>query len=299
MQLFGELAALTTAICWSFGTILFGYAGRRVGSFTINTIRITLAALLLAVGNLLIEGQILPAAYTYHQLLILAISGVIGLTIGDGCYFKSLVILGPRISSLLTASAPIFAVVIAWIFVGQQMSLLDLLGIVLTLAGISWVILERNSNSFGAQPGGSKLLGYLLGIGGSLAQAIALTMAKVGMGDNIPPLNASFVRMVSATVAIWIIVSVTGRHSNIRRALWDGKAMAAIGTAAVIGPFFGIWLSLLSVQYTKIGIAATLMATTPLFIIPMVMIIHKERPSLRAIIGKVTTVSGVVILFLF
>lgn len=298
MQYFGELAALSTAICWSFGTILFGYAGRRVGSLAINTIRITLAAFLLVAGNLLIEGQILPASCDYHQLLILAISGIIGLTIGDGCYFKSLVILGPRISSLLTASSPIFAVIIAWIFVGQQMSLLDLLGITITLSGISWVILERGSNSFGAQPG-SKLLGYLLGICGSLAQAVALTMAKVGMGNNIPPLNASFVRMVSATVAIWIIVLATGRLSNIRRAFRDGKAMTAMSSAAVVGPFLGVWLSLLSVQYTKIGIASTLMATTPLFIIPLVMVIHKERPSVRAIFGTSAAVGGVAIIFLF
>jgi drug/metabolite transporter (DMT)-like permease len=298
VQFFGELAALTTAICWSFGTILFGYAGRRVGSFVINTIRITLAALLLAVGNLLIEGQILPASCDYHQLLILAISGIIGLTIGDGCYFKSLMILGPRISSLMTASAPIFAVIVAWVFLDQELGMLDLLGIALTLVGIGWVILERNRSSFGAQAG-PKALGYLLGICGSLAQAVALTMAKVGMGDNIPPLNASFVRMVSATFAIWIIVFATGRLSSIRQALWDGKAMAAIGAAALIGPFFGIWLSLLSVQYTKIGIASTLMATTPLFIIPLVMIIHKERPSWRAIVGTITTFSGVAILLLF
>jgi len=298
VQFFGELAALSTAICWSFGTILFGYAGRRVGSFTINTIRISLAALLLTAGNLLIEGQLFPASSNHHQLLILAISGIIGLTIGDGCYFKSLVILGPRISSLLTASSPIFAVIIAWVFVGQRMSMLDLLGISITLIGIGWVILERGSNSFGAQPS-SKLLGYLLGIGGSLAQAVALTMAKVGMGDNIPPLNASFVRMVSATVAIWIIVFATGRLLNIRRALRDGKTMAAICSAAVIGPFFGIWLSLLSVQYTRIGIASTLMATTPLFIIPLVMVIHKERPSVRAIFGTAAAVGGVAIIFLF
>jgi drug/metabolite transporter (DMT)-like permease len=298
VQFFGELAALTTAICWSFGTILFGYAGRRVGSFVINTIRITLAALLLAVGNLLIEGQILPASCDYHQLLILAISGIIGLTIGDGCYFKSLMILGPRISSLMTASAPIFAVIVAWVFLDQELGMLDLLGIALTLVGIGWVILERNRNSFGSQAG-PKALGYLLGICGSLAQAVALTMAKVGMGDNIPPLNASFVRMVSATAAIWIIVFATGRLSSIRQALWDGKAMAAIGAAALIGPFFGIWLSLLSVQYTKIGIASTLMATTPLFIIPLVMIVHKERPSIRAIFGTAAAIGGVAIIFLF
>ncbi|TFH65202.1 MAG: DMT family transporter, partial [Candidatus Zixiibacteriota bacterium] len=264
----------------------------------INTIRITLAALLLVAGNLLIEGRLLPASCTHHQLLILAISGVIGLTIGDGCYFKSLVILGPRLSSLLTASSPIFAVIIAWVFVGQELGVLDLLGIAVTLAGISWVILERNRNSFGAQAG-PKALGYLLGICGSLAQAVALTMAKVGMGDNIPPLNASFVRMVSATVAIWVIVIATGRLSRTREALKDGRAMTAMSAATIVGPFLGIWLSLLSVQYTKIGIASTLMATTPLFIIPLVMVIHKERPSVRAIFGTAAAIGGVAIIFLF
>lgn len=297
MQYFGELAALTTAICWAFGTILFGYAARRVGSFTINTIRITLAALLLAIGNLAIDGQLLPDTCTTSQLAILLASGIIGLSIGDGCYFKSLVILGPRVSSLMTASSPIFAVVIAWTYVGQRMTYLDLLGIVITLAGIGWVILERNPRSFGAQAG-PKVWGYFLGIAGSLAQAIALTMAKVGMGDNIPPLNASFVRMVGATVAIWALAIVAGRTRQTLMALRDGKAMAAINAAAVIGPFFGIWLSLLSVQYTKIGIASTLMATTPLFIIPMVMIIHKERPSLRAMIGTAAAVGGVAIISL-
>ncbi len=298
MHYFGELLALTTAVCWSFGTILFGYAGRRVGSFTINTIRITLATFLLAAVNLLIYGRILPPSYENQQILILAASGVIGLTIGDGCYFKSLVILGPRISSLLTASSPIFAVVIAWVFVGQHMTPLDLLGIGLTLAGISWVILERNRVSFGAQ-GGSKTLGYSLGLCGSVAQAVALTMAKVGMGDNIPPLNASFIRMCAAAVAIWLIAVAARRLTRIRLALKDCRAMTAMGAAAVIGPVFGIWLSLLSIQYTKIGIASTLMATTPLFIIPLVMIIHKERPGIRAIFGTAAAVGGVAMIFLF
>jgi len=297
MQYFGELAALTTAFCWAFGTILFGYAARRVGSFAINTIRITLAAILIAVANLALSGHLLPDSYTMNQLAILGASGVIGLSIGDGCYFKSLVILGPRVSSLMTASSPIFAVVIAWIFVGQTMNLLDLVGIVITLAGIGWVILERNPQSFGAQSG-SKVWGYSLGIAGSLAQAIALTMAKVGMGDNIPPLNASLIRMAAATVAIWLAAIAGGRMKQTLVALRDGKSMTAISAAAVIGPFVGIWLSLLSVQYTKIGIASTLMATTPLWIVPLVMFFHKERPSIRAIIGTAAAVGGVSIIFL-
>jgi drug/metabolite transporter (DMT)-like permease len=295
---FGELVAMSTAVLWSFGTILFGFSSRRVGSFNVNAIRIVLAAVLLVIGNFIMHGRLLPPVYQNNQLLILGVSGVIGLTLGDSCYFKSLVILGPRIASLMGASSPIFAVVIAWIFLGQKLSVLDLAGIAITLTGIGWVTLERNHNSFGAQPGGSKALGYLLGIGGSLGQAIALSMAKVGMGDNIPPLNASLVRMIAAVITIWIIVIAGGRLPAIKQGLKDRKALGAISAAAFLGPFLGIWFSLVSIQYTKIGIASTLMATTPLWIIPLVMIIHKERPSIRAIFGTLAAVGGVSIIFL-
>ncbi len=297
MPYFGELVALATAVCWSFGTILFGYSSRRVGSFTVNTIRILFAAVLITLGNLALHGQLIPANFENRQLVILGTSGIIGLVIGDGCYFKSLVILGPRIASLMSASSPIFAVIIAWVFLGQALGLLDLLGIAITLAGISWVTLERNHNSFGSQPG-SKTLGYVLGVGGAIGQAVALTMAKVGMGDNFPPLNASFVRMVAAAVVIWIIAIAAGRLPNIKSAVKDIRAVGAISAAAFVGPFLGIWLSLISIQYTKIGIASTLMATTPLWVIPLVMIIHKERPSIRAIFGTAAAVGGVSIIFL-
>lgn len=210
MPLLGELFALLTAICWAFGSILFSYAGRRVGAFAVNSIRIPIAALFLSALCLLLQGYLWPPDTAAVQVIWLTLSAFLGLVIGDSCYFKSLVILGPRIGSLLAASTPIFAVIIAWIALSQRLGVLDLTGIFVTLAGLAWVTLERNKRTFGEQDG-SKLLGYFLAAVGAFGQAAGLVAAKFGMGDNVSSLSAAFIRMMSATVMIWALAVLRGR----------------------------------------------------------------------------------------
>ena len=198
----------------------------------------------------------------------------------------------------MSASTPIFAAVISWIFLSQKLTLLDILGISVTLAGISFVTMERNHGSYGSTPG-PKFWGYILGLLGSVGQAVALATAKAGMGETISPLNATFIRMAAAAVVIWVFQLAWRGLGDVKMALRDRKALGAMSAAACTGPVIGVWLSLIAIQYTKIGIAATLMATTPLWIIPLVMIIHKERPSFRAIGGTIAAVGGVALLLLF
>ncbi len=296
MPFTGELFALSTALCWAFGSILFGYAGRRVGAFVVNSIRIPIAATILSIIALIAQGAIWPPNATGTQYGWLALSSILGLVIGDLCYFKSLVILGPRIASLLAASTPIFAVVISWIALDQSLKPVHLLGIAITLGGLAWVTLERNSRTFGEQAGGSKSFGYFLAAIGSLCQAVGLVTAKIGMAEIWSPLSAAAVRLLLAAIVTWILAVARGRLRSVAAGIRDRRAMLAMSAAAVIGPVAGIWMSLLSIQHTQIGIASTLMSTTPLWVIPLVMIIHHERPSWRAIVGTVITVAGVALL---
>ena len=63
------------------------------------------------------------------------------------------------------------------------------------------------------------------------------------------------------------------------------------------GPFLGVSLSLAAVKYTESGVAATIMAITPVLLIPIVIFFHKEKVSFRAIAGAVIAVGGVALLF--
>jgi len=298
MAYLGEVLAIGTAICWAFGSILFSYAGRRVGAFTVNAVRIPIAAIVLFGPTILIQQEFFSPTTNGTQFGWLTFSAFLGLIVGDGCHFRALVILGPRIASLLAASTPIFAVLLSWIILDQNLSWTHLIGIAITLSGLGWVTFERNTRTFGEEAGSSKVWGYVLAGIGAMGQATGLIAAKVGMQENLTPLSASMIRMIAAAAMIWIIATGQGKVRQTIAGLRDSKARMAMFAAALIGPVLGIWMSLMSIKLTKVGIAATLMSTTPLWIIPLVMIIHGERPSARAIIGTIITVGGVTLLFL-
>jgi drug/metabolite transporter (DMT)-like permease len=296
MDYFGELAAIGAATCWALTAFLFGFAGARVGAFVINTFRIPVAALLLFVMVWLTSERIVPLETQPAQLLWLAGSGIIGLVIGDYCYFRALLTIGPRLATLLMTTAPIFATVVSWLTLGEHLRVLGAIGVVVTLAGVAWVILERQDETVQRRTR-RKGYGLLMGCLGGLGQAVGLVMTKIGMGENISALHASLFRMAAASVAIWILASAIGKAGDSLRALRDRRALTTMIGASIIGPFMGIWLSLLSIQYTNVGIAATLMSLSPVLVIPMAIIIHKERPSFRAILGTFVAMAGVAMIF--
>ena len=129
MEFTGEIAALTTAFCWSFTSMFFTQAGRLVGSFKVNNIRLVFAVTIYCIALLVTTGRILPETITYHHILWLGLSGIIGLVIGDSALFKAQVMIGPRIAMLLHSSAPVMATIIAWIFLREVLSVIDVLGI--------------------------------------------------------------------------------------------------------------------------------------------------------------------------
>jgi drug/metabolite transporter (DMT)-like permease len=304
----GEIAALATALLWAFTSIFFSEAGKRIGSFNVNRIRLVMAVTIYIVAMIIVSGSPIPAGVNATQIFWLGLSGFVGLVLGDGCGFKALVMIGPRLMTLLYSTAPIFASIIAWIFMGETLRPIDIVGIVITLAGIVWVVTERNSNRNSPKlnlenhpDSGTFGKGILYGLGAGLGQGLGLVLAKQGMiysGAAVDAMPASFIRMVVATVCIWLLSAFTGRLKEVATSVKDIKAMKLSLGGTIFGPFLGVWMSLLALEYIRTGVAATLNATTPIMIIPIVMAYYKEKVSWRAIIGAILAVGGVTILFL-
>ncbi len=308
MNHLGEIAALSTALLWAFTSIFFAEAGHRLGSFRVNILRLLMAVMIFSVVLYLTVGYLFPPDLNREQFLWLAGSGLIGLLLGDGLGFKALVMIGPRLTSLLYSSAPIWATIIAWVFLGEQLGMQQLLGMGLTIWGITWVVLERHQRTGsqtvveqGHPDSGSLARGALLGIGAAACQAIGLVMAKHGMahaGGTVDPLPASFLRMVVSLVAILILAASRGQIRSTIAAVRNLRGMAYCGAGAVVGPFLGVWMSLVAVKYIATGVAATLNSMTPVMILPLVFIFYREKTSWRALVGAVIAVVGVAILFL-
>ncbi len=294
----GEIAALATSICWSFTSIFFTIAGKEVGSTIVNRTRLLLACFYLAVFHFFLYGNPLPLQAEPYQWSWLGLSGIIGLVIGDAMLFQAFVIIGARLSMLLMSLVPIISTLLAWIILQEILTPLEIFAIVLTIAGIAWVVSEKK-NPNGEHRADNYLGGILLGIGGAIGQALALITAKKGFTPDFPALSATLIRIIVATVVIWIYAIFRKTAISNFKFLKNKKAYLAIFGGSIVGPFLGIWLSLAAIKYTHIGIASTLMALPPIFLIPLSHWIFKERITLRSIAGTVVATVGVAFIFLF
>ncbi|PJA29775.1 MAG: EamA family transporter [candidate division Zixibacteria bacterium CG_4_9_14_3_um_filter_46_8] len=296
---FGEFAALATAICWAFTSIFFTISSSRVGALVVNTVRLAVALLLLTLTHLAIFGQIIPAQAAFHNWLWLGISAIIGLVIGNSLLFKAFVVMGTRLSMLLMSLVPIIGAITAFFLFKETLSIYEILASLITIGGISWVIMEKGEGGGGVRLRGKPLIfGLLLCIGGAAGQAFGLIASRIGMEGNLPALSANLIRMLTATILMWTMNLLSGRVVSTIRKLRDVKATAYLFGGAMFGPFIGVWLSLIAISHAKIGIASTLMSVTPILLLPLSHWIYKEEISIRAVIGTFIAVAGVAILFL-
>ncbi len=295
MPFIGEIAALAAAFFWGFGALLFEAAGTRIGAFQTNILRLVIGCVLLSLALYFQVGAFFPMHASQENYIWLGLSGIVGLAIGDGALFYAIVILGPRLSTLLLSLAPPVATVIAWLFLGEALEPIALIGIVVTIAAIAWVVSEKHGDE---HIRGSKTVGIILGVVAALGQGVGVIFAKLGLTGGIDSLSATLIRMLPAAVLMWLVAALSRRALPTVLALRDKISALVVVTGSIVGPFIGVWLSIVAVKHTEAGIASTLLATVPVLLIPMEFFIHKRVPSIRGVIGAAMAVVGIAMIFM-
>ena len=294
---FGEMAALSTALCWAFGSTFFTLSGARIGSANVNRGRLVVAAVFLCIAHFIITGSFIPLNAAPERWFWLGLSGVVGFVIGDGMLFEAFVIIGPRLSMLLMSLVPIISALSAWIFFGESLKIIEIAAISVTIAGILWVVADKQKEN--ATIHGKRLAaGITCGIGGALGQAYGLILSRRGLQGGFPALSGNIIRVLCAVVVLWLITLLSGKVQGTIRSFWDGKAFLALSGGSFFGPFVGVWFSLVSLKYAKLGIATTLMSLTPIFLIPITRVVFKEKITLGAVFGTIVAIVGVAVLIL-
>ncbi|HKK60365.1 MAG TPA: DMT family transporter [Salinivirga sp.] len=299
---YGEIAGIGTAVCWTATSMFFEAAGKRIGSLSVNLIRLFMAFFLLGTVTWITRGYFLPLDATTHNLTWLALSGLIGFTIGDLLLFQAFVVVGARISMLVMALAPPVAAIAGWIILGEAMTTKGLLGMMITLTGIMMVVLNRPAKEQnGKKP---KLrdwfenpLGLLLAFGGAAGQAVGLVLSKKGM-ENYDVIASTHIRVMAGAIGFMIVFTFMRRWSRVFSALKDKKGMLFTSGGAFFGPFLGVTLSLVAVKFTSAGIAQTLTSLVPVIIILPSVFIFKERVTPREVLGAFVAVAGVAMFFI-
>jgi drug/metabolite transporter (DMT)-like permease len=299
----GEIAALATSFCWSLNSIQFTFAGRRVGSRIVNRVRLALAVVFLSLAHLLLHGRLWPVQAELYRWGWLGASGAIGLILGDGSLFHAFLLIGPRKSMVLMTLVPVISTVAAWLALGETLLPMEIMAILVTVGGIAWVVLEREPKRptdarNEEERTRTRVLGVLLGIGGATGQALGLVAAKRGLVGDFPALSATVIRMIVASTIIWLMTLLRGQVRTTWLALKDKRTRLWLVGGAFIGPFIGVWLSLVAVRTAPVGIASALMALSPIMLIPFDHWVFDETITARSILGTVVALAGAAVIFL-
>ena len=289
----GEIAAVGTAMFFAMGSTFFTLAGQRAGASVVNRSRLLIATLLALGIHWITRGTILPHALSWEAWGWLALSGVIGLALGDSLLFRAFVAIGPAKTMLIFALAPAMAALFSWIFLGEALTLLEMVGMAITSVGIAWVVMApeqpKSEHSYG--------LGVLFALGGTFGQAIGLVTAKIGLTEGAMPQEANVVRLMAAATSVWVLTVALGETKRVL-AMWsnDVRATAFTALGSIFGPVAGVWLSLVAIDRASIGVASTIMSLTPLFLIPVSRFVFREPITLRAVVGTLIALAGVALL---
>jgi drug/metabolite transporter (DMT)-like permease len=290
----GEIAALTTSLLFSATSTLFTLAGRQVGAVIVNRTRLILAIIFLLTAHFLLKTPA-PSDINTQQLFWLSISGIVGLVLGDAFLFQAFIWIGPRLSMLLMALVPAVSTFLAWVFLNETLSPGQLFAIFLTLVGISWVVMRSNQDqNHKYLDKGNYSLGILYGLAAASGQAIGLVTAKQGLGSDLSPLTGTLIRMIAAAITLWGFTFIKREvKTTLNTILKNPNAGKLIMAGAFTGPFLGVTFSLIAIQNTEVGIASTLMALTPIILLPVGYFFFKERFGWDAVLGTILAVIGV------
>ncbi|WP_322792301.1 DMT family transporter [Bellilinea sp.] len=289
----GGLAALTAAFLWALASVWFTRLGSHLSVIEVNFLKGMLALILLVITLYLSGGglQSIPA----NALGLLLVSGVIGITLGDSAYLQALQHLGPRRTLLLATLAPPMVGLIAWGVLGETLAWTAWLGILLTVAGIAWVILERTPDS---APAFDLKLGLLFGFLAALSQSVALVLSRVALTrTSVDSLQSTILRLAAAVVvlAVW---SLLRRKPLLSRTVFQAQPhlWATLAAATFIGTYLAMWLQQVSISLAPAGIVQTLLSASPLFILPIAAL-QGQKITPRAVLGALLALGGVALLF--
>ncbi|MFP4690700.1 MAG: DMT family transporter [Bacteroidales bacterium] len=295
----GELAALFTAVCWTVTAMAFESASRKVGSVPVNIIRLVMALLLLSLFSWVRRGFFIPSDATTYNWIWLALSGLVGFVVGDLFLFKAFTVIGSRLSLLIMTLVPPIAAFVGWLLMGETLEWIHIGGMTLTMSGIALVIFYKHRKKGMEDKDLTRvpIQGIFFAVMGAAGQATGLVLSKFGM-RNYDPFSATQIRVMAGIIGFAIVIHVFKKWKTVGFAINNKMAMWLMLLGATFGPFLGVSSSLIAVQNTATGIASTIMAISPILILPATFIFFRQSVSWKEFIGALISVAGVTLFFL-
>ncbi len=288
-----QVAALLAASSWAVGGLVAAEPSRLLGGPRFVRIRMVYVSVALTVIGLAVGGW---PTVEGSDWLPLAISGFVGLALGDAALFEAFARLGPRRTGMLFAmNAPLAAAISAVIY-DEEFGFLGILGTFFVLAGVSMAI------AFGTRPGqshnweevrGPLLVGVAFGLAGAFGQAVAVLVADPVFDGSLDPWAGAAVRALVGTVGLFALMPwFEKRNGNRPPVEFTPRLWTLVIISGTLGMVVGKTLMLIALAGGPPGLVSILVSVAPVIQLPIIWAVTRELPPLGAWAGAGLAVAG-------
>jgi drug/metabolite transporter (DMT)-like permease len=295
----GIAASLGSAASWAAGALLFNRIAERMDAMAMTLAKSAASIVLLGLALVIVEsrrggGETLFARLRKtdgRSLGLLALSGILGISVADTFFFRALHLLSPLSVVLLMMIGFVLTPMLAMIFLKEESSLARWLGIALVIQGIG-VVMASNP---GDEAGAVRLEGVVYGVLSVVSMSVSYVVAKKAL-ESLTALQGTVVRMTVGSIGVFVVGLIGGRLGDWIGPLRDPGFLLFFLAAVAVVTFGGFWLTLVAIKNVDLSIANTLMATEPLFVLLIGAILFGEPLTLLAALGTVVALEGAAVL---
>ncbi|WP_159737820.1 DMT family transporter [Vibrio atypicus] len=292
----GEIAAICAAIVWALATWIYSQFSHRFTAMQLNILKGCIASLMMLV--VLPFGAMPESSIETTHLVVLAISGVIGIAIGDSAYFASLKRIGANKTLLLESLAPPLSGVLALVALGSVLSMQSWLGVLITTLAVTFVIFQPDT----ANPSKANWVGIGYGLLASVCQASGVVISHYALvAGDLPPLLGALIRLSVGVLAVAVVIQFIEKRpfADIKQHVRELTRPSFLWLLAAIfvGTFLALWLQQIALKHANPAIAQTLIATSPLFML-FIYLFKGEKVTVKSALGTLAAIGGISLFFI-
>lgn len=303
----GFLFAFAATACWAIAAFPLTTASRLLPVSSMNHLRLLLSTILILIVALIADANGFLRIFSAQNMngwIWLGLSGVMALVVGDFFSFRSYAILSPQKGSVLTTLSPTSALLFGILLVDEHINWVGITGMIITIAGVMSISLGRSQrNAIPDHGHGSVTKGIVFGILAAICHGGALALSKKGFmvqadeGHPVSWSGATFIRIIAACLAVYLISAVKGQWKEVWAHLKDSRTgikHTIIGS--VFNPGLSVALSMITILYINVAVAQTIFAMVPLFALFIAFFVYKEKITARSLLGIFISLIGVALL---
>ena len=290
--------AILSAFCWAVSSLISADITRQIGGIAFNRLRLFFVSIMLIIYATYFYSW---DTINYEYLLIIIISGFVGIFLGDTLLFVALEKIGPRRNNILFSLAAPFTVILNIFILKENMTSLNIIGCFIVFFGVVVAIAygsNENNNHRWEVVKGSLKIGIVFAILAAFCQSVGLILIKPVLDLGADPIAAAAIR-----TSISFILIVSTFFINFQSFKSPIKITYKIILQSILSGFLGMALGmsllLIALQNADAGIVATLSSTSPIIILFLIWLLTKKIPSSGAWVGTFIAIFGTSLIFIY